>query len=243
MERDLNIDYEALKKNRFAKRLVYNAIRTATILLGKRYLNTHVEGKENIPRTSAIIATHHCVNFDWALMLNILGRRCHGWFDDAVMKTGGHLERFFEIIPVKTDKTATKNDIRRTKELSRYWLENTNEFVVSVTDGPSKLLLREDKTVMDLSERPIHSGLVSVAFDTGVAVVPYASWIPEKHREALFASKGILKDIDYLEEHRKIPYRGMFSTPLYSANFRGKKTFEAALREKQIEMEAYLKRL
>jgi 1-acyl-sn-glycerol-3-phosphate acyltransferase len=243
VERDLGIDYAGLVHMRGLKKAVYNAIKDVTSsLVVERYFDAHFEGRENIPARGSVIATHHCVNFDWMFLLYGLDRKCHGWFDECIIKKNSFLEKLFEVISVKTDG-ATRNDLRRNRELSRYWLENTDEFVVSVTDGPSKLCFHENGEIMELGERPLHTGLVDAAFKTGVPIVPYACWIPEEHRKALFASKGVRNDWAYLRKNKRIPYHGKFGAPLDPRDYDKKKhQLKMAVRDKQLEMEDYLRR-
>jgi 1-acyl-sn-glycerol-3-phosphate acyltransferase len=240
-KRRTDIDYESLGRNRRIKKAGYNLARNVLGFLVRRGFDVKFEGQENLPDRSAMIATHHCVGFDWILNLMSTDKKCHGWFDESIVSRNSFVERFYELICVKTDNGVTTDDFRRTKELSKYWLENSDDWVATVTDGPSKHCFYDDGKVMELKDRPLHSGFVDIASKTGAPIVPYACWIPEEHRQRLFASQGFWNDAKYLLRNRKIPYRGIFGEPLDPKDFK-KGRLKKLVREKQLEMEDYLRK-
>jgi hypothetical protein len=129
---------------------------------------------------------------------------------------------------------SSRNDYRTTKSISTTWLENTNEFVVTVTDGPSKHSLREDGTILALAERPNLSGAASIGIEARVPVVPFSSWVPEEHARDLFCSKGVLADLKYLERHKRLPYLCEFSEPAGPLDFGSRREFRDEIRARQL---------
>jgi len=237
MVENLEIDQKGLLKHRGIRKLTYNGIRYVVGKIINRYFDIDVKGKENVPDTSCVIATHHTVSFDWMFMLNSLERTCHAWFDEDVMRRNGMIEGFFEQICVRTDKEATRAHLKRTMELSKFWLENDDGYVVSVTDGPSKYLLNEDgEGHLPLKDRPLYGGLADLAYKTDSIIIPYASKIPEEHSNALFASKGVRNDFRYMRQNKKIPYGGMFGKPLVPKEVGNKREFRNLVREAQLDM-------
>jgi hypothetical protein len=69
--------------------------------------------------------------------------------------------------------------------------------------------------------------------DTGVPIIPTASWVPKEHQKELFVSKG-LKSIKYLERNKKIPYLIFFSEPIYPSRYQNKKILKEDIRRRQI---------
>ena len=238
MGENLEIDREGLLKHRGIRRFFHDKVLKYGV--GKfvnRYFDIDVKGKENVPDYSCVIATHHCVSFDWMFMLDSLDRRCHAWFDEDVIKRNGFIEGFLELICVRTDKEATRAHLRRTMDLSKFWLENDDGYIVSVTDGPSKYLLNEDgEGHLPLKDRRIYGGLIDFAYKSDSVLIPYASKIPEEHSDALFTSKGIRNDFRYVRKNKKIPYKGMFGKPMISKKVGDKREFRKLVREAQLDM-------
>ncbi len=176
-----------------------------------RYLDIRAEGLNNIPDGPCIIVTHHCLYFDSSVIGVTLERKIHGWIDeDAFSKPGlKFLCNLLEQIPVKTGGQASREDYRKTKEMSLMWLRNTNDLVGLTNDGASKYLFDENGNILDLSSRMNHSGAASLGMEANVPIIPTASWVPEKHQKELFVSKG-LESIRYMERNKRIPYLFLF---------------------------------
>ncbi|MFC1576286.1 lysophospholipid acyltransferase family protein [Candidatus Omnitrophota bacterium] len=238
-----NANYQHLLQNRKMKAVFYYWLRNTVVCpLMNRWLDIRAEGLDNIPAGPCIIVTHHCLYFDSSVIGAVLERKTHGWIDeDAFSKPGLRLLcSLLEQIPVKTGKRASREDYRRTKELSHLWLRNTNELVALTNDGASRYINDESGNIKDLSSRMNHSGAASLGIETGVPVVPAASWVPEKHQRELFVSRG-LKSIKYLERNRKIPYLFFFSKPINPAQCQNKKELKENIRK--IQTESYKKLL
>lgn len=235
MGRDVNSHSELLRRRRF-RHLCYQFTRRCLLKpLSRRYFDMHIAGRERIPDEPCVIATHHCLSFDWAVMGALLERKAHGWIDADVFAKVRVLASLLELISVNTQGGPTsKDDYRTTKETSRTWLENTDELLVIVTDGPSKHCVHPDGRIMRIAERTSHSGAASVAAEANVAVVPYASWVPGPHGQELFLSKGIVGDLRYLERHRRVQYWGEFGEPLRPADIAGRHELRDEIRRRQL---------
>ena len=238
-----NDNYADLLKRRGINFLLYNILRHCILKpLANRYFDIHIQGKERIPDRSCVIATHHCLSFDWAIMGVVLKRKLHGWFDKEIVSKVKFLGSLAEIISVNTSgRLDSRNDYRITKDISRIWLENTNELVVTVTDGPSKHSLHQDGSITELAERPNRSGAASVAIEANVPVVPYSSWIPGEHTWELFSWKGIARSMKYLERHRRIPYFCEFSEPVTTFDFPTRQELRREIRKRQLDSYQRLK--
>lgn len=236
MVENLEIDREGLFKHRRFRKLVYKGIKLFSNITLGMYFDVQVQGNEHIPDHSCVVATHHCINFDWLFMVNVLDRKCHGWMDEDIIRRNGFLEKLLEVICVKTDKDATAEHYHRTKDLSKFWLENDDGYIVSVTDGPSKHLVDDELKPMDLADRPNYPGLVTLAKELDAVIVPYASWIPEEHANSLFASRGFKADWKYIRENKKIPYRGMIGEPIIPSEVGSRGKLRKLVRERQLEM-------
>jgi 1-acyl-sn-glycerol-3-phosphate acyltransferase len=204
--------------------------------LVNRFLDIQAIGLENISKEPCIIVTHHCLYFDSSVLGVVIKRKIHGWIDeDAFSKPGlGKLCGLLEQIPVKTGWQASREDYRKTKELSLMWLKNTHDLVALTNDGASRYLFDENNNILNLPFRMNHSGAASLAMDAGVPVVPTASWVPEKHQKELFVSRG-LDSIKYMERNKKIPYLFYFSKPLNPLEYKNKKDLKEDIRKNQLE--------
>ena len=234
-EKDKN--YQYLLRNRKIKIAFYFWFKK--IVIGSvinRYLDIRAEGLNNIPDGPCIIVTHHCLYFDSSVIGVTLERKTHGWIDeDAFSKPGlRFLCNFLEQIPVKTGGQASREDYRKTKEMSLAWLRNTNELVGLTNDGASKYLFDENGNIRDLSSRINHSGAASLGMEANVPIIPTASWVPEKHRKELFVSNG-LKSIRYMERNKRIPYLFFFSEPINPSEYQNKKDLKEDIRKRQLE--------
>ncbi len=231
------IDYRYLLKNRKIKIAFYYWFKKR--ILGpviNRYLDIRAEGLNNIPDGPCIIVTHHCLYFDSSVIGVTLERKTHGWIDeDAFSKPGLRtLCNLLEQIPVKTGGQASREDYRRTKEMSLMWLRNTDGFVGLTNDGASRYLFDENGNIKDLFSRMNHSGAASLGIEANVPIVPTASWVPEEHQKELFVSKG-LKSIRYMERNKRIPYLFFFSEPINPSEYRNKKDLKEDIRKRQLE--------
>jgi 1-acyl-sn-glycerol-3-phosphate acyltransferase len=228
--------HTGLLKRRWFRHLSYRFTRDCLIRpLGKRYFEMHISGRENIPEEPCVVATHHCLSFDWALLGFLLDKKAHGWIDTDIFGRVKGLASLLELIPVNTGGGPTsREDYRTTREISRMWLENTDEVLVIVTDGPSKHCIDADGGILPIAERPSHSGAAGVAAEADVAVVPYASWVPDPHGRALFSSKGVSRDLRYLERNRKIPYWGEFAAPIRPGDVAGRHELRDEIRRVQV---------
>lgn len=228
--------YEHLLRRRGANFLVYAFVKNCVLgPLAKRFFDLHVYGREHIPEKSCVIATHHCLSFDWATMYVLLDRKAHGWIDAEVLSKVRFLGALGELISVTTrGGPDSMSDYRKTREISKMWLTNTDEFVVTVTDGPSKHSCHEDGTITGLAERPNLAGATSVAVAAKAPIVPYSSWIPDEHQQALFSSKGILADLRYLERNRKIPYVAEFCEPIDTSDASNRRNLRDEVRRRQL---------
>ena len=234
-EKDRN--YQYLLQNIKIKISFYHWLRnTIASPLINRFLDIRAEGLENIPKESCIIVTHHCLYFDSSVIGITIKRKIHGWIDeDAFSKPGlGRLCNLLEQVPVKTGGQASREDYRKTKEMSIMWLKNTNDLVALTNDGASRYLFDENGNILDLSSRMNHSGAASLAMEANVSVIPTASWIPEKHHKELFVSKG-LESIRYMERNKKIPYLFFFSKPISPSEYQNKKDLKEDIRKRQLE--------
>ena len=231
-----NDNYAELLKRREINFLLYNLLKRCILKpLANRYFDIHIQGKERIPDRSCIIATHHCLSFDWVMMAVILKRKPHGWIDKEIAGKVKFLGSLAEIISVNTSgKLDSRNDYRITKDVSRIWLEKTNELVVTVTDGPSKHSLRQDGSITKLAERLNRSGAASVAIETKAPVVPFSSWIPGEYERELFSWKGTARTLKYLERYRKIPYFCEFLEPVSTFDFPTRRELRREIRKRQL---------
>ncbi len=230
-------NYQYLLQNRTIKIIFYQGVKTRIAApLINRYLDVQPEGLNNIPNGPCIIVSHHCLYFDSSVIGVTIGRKIHGWIDeDAFSKPGlGPLCNLLEQVPVKTGGQASREDYRRTKEMSIMWLKNTNDLVALTNDGASRYLFDENGNILDLSSRINHSGAASLGMEANVPIVPTAAWIPEKHQKKLFVSKG-MESIRYMERNKKIPYRFYFSEPINPSDYSNKKDLQKDIRERQIE--------
>lgn len=228
--------HRQLLKRRWFKRLLYQVTRGFLLRpLSRRYFDMHIVGRERIPDEPCVIATHHCLSFDWAVMGAILDRKAHGWIDADVFARVRTLASLLELISVNTGGgPISREGHRTTMETSGLWLENTDDFVVIVTDGPSIHCVHPDGAIMQLAERPSHSGAASVAAEANVAIVTYSSLVPDPHARELFLSKGIMGDLRYLERHRRIRYWGEFAEPLHPASVAGRHELRDKIRASQL---------
>ncbi|MFC1704016.1 lysophospholipid acyltransferase family protein [Candidatus Omnitrophota bacterium] len=243
METVKNGNYQYLLQNRKLKASFYYWFKKIVLCpLMNRWLDIRVQGLDDMPAGPCIIVTHHCLYFDSSVMGATLERKPHGWIDeDAFSKPGLRLLcSLLEQIPVKTGRQASREDYRKTKEMSHLWLRNTDELVALTNDGASKYILDENGDIKDLSSRINYSGAASLGIETGVPIIPTASWVSEEHQRELFVSRG-LKSIRYLERNRKIPYRIFFSEPIHPSQYQNKKELKEDIRKRQ--MESYKKLL
>ncbi|MCG2675758.1 1-acyl-sn-glycerol-3-phosphate acyltransferase [bacterium] len=232
-----NKNYRYLLQSRKTKATFYYWLKKIVLCpLMIRWLDIRAEGLDNIPAGPCIIVTHHCLYFDSSVIGATLERKPHGWIDeDAFSKPGLRLLcSFHEQIPVKTGRRFSREEYRKTKEMSHLWLRNTNEFVALTNDGASKYILDENGDIKGLSSRMNHSGAASLGIETGAPIIPVASWISEEHQRELFVSRG-LKSIRYLERNRKIPYRIFFSEPIHPSQYQNKKELKEDIRKRQME--------
>ncbi len=230
-------EYQYLLHNRKIRLAFYRFIKERIARpLVNRWLDICIEGLENIPEGPCIIVTHHCLYFDSCVIGTVLKRKVHGWIDEDVFLKPGlkFLCKVLEQIPVVTGSRASREDYRKTKEMSRMWLKNTDEHVALTNDGASKFILDENGQIKDLAFRMNHSGAASLAMDAGVPVVAVASWVHKKHQKELFVSRGI-KSIKYMEKNRKIPYLIHFSEPITPCRYRSKKELKENIRKQQID--------
>jgi len=229
-------DYTELLRRRALKHLIYGFVLNGVLRpLTRRFFDVRIEGAEHIPGRSCVIATHHCLSFDWVMLGVVLPRKAHGWIDQEVLRRVPRFGAALELICVNTDGGAeSRKDYRVTREISRAWLEHTDELVVTVTDGPSKHLVGPDGRITPLPERPNHSGAASLGHEVNVPVVPCATWIPACHQAELFESKGIRGDLRYLERHRRIPYYCAFLEPVTAAAFRSRREMRDEIRRRQL---------
>ncbi len=230
-------NYRSLTRNRKIKIAFYDWFRDRIVSpLINRFLDIQAIGLENIPKESCIIVTHHCLYFDSSVIGVTVKRKIHGWIDeDAFSKPGlGKLCNFLEQVSVKTGGQASREDYKKTKEISIMWLKNTNDLVALTNDGASRYLFDENGNILELSSRMNHSGAASLAMEANVPIIPTASWIPEKHQKELFVSKG-LDSIKYMERNKRIPYIFFFCEPLNPCEYTNKKDLKEDIRKKQLE--------
>jgi 1-acyl-sn-glycerol-3-phosphate acyltransferase len=229
--------YQYLLQNRKMRVAFYRFMKERIVRpLVNRWLDVRVEGLENIPEGPCIIVTHHCLYLDSCVIGTVLKRKAHGWIDEDVFLKPGlrFLCNVLEQIPVVTGSRASREDYRKTKEMSCMWLKNTNEHVVLTNDGASRFILDENGQIRDLASRINHSGAASLAMDTGVPVVAVASWVCQEHQKELFVSRG-LKSIKYMEKNRKIPYLIHFSESINPSRYQSKKELKENIRKQQID--------
>ena len=230
-------DYRCLLRNRKMKANFYYWLKKIVLCpLMNRWLDIRAEGLDNIPEEPCIIVTHHCLYFDSCVIGAALERKPHGWIDEDVFSKPGLrlLCSLLEQIPVKTERRASREDYRRTKEMSLIWLRNTNEPVALTNDGASKHLFDKNGNIKDISSRMNYSGAASLGMKANVPIIPTASRVYEKHQRELFVSRG-LKSIRYLEKNRKIPYLFFFSEPINPSQYQNKKELKEDIRKRQIE--------
>ena len=229
--------YKYLLKNRQKRIALYFWFKKGFVgRVLNNFIDIRTSGLENIPEGPCIIVSHHCLYFDSAVIGYSLPRKTHGWIDeDAFSKPGLKLLcALLEQIPVKTGGQASREDYKKTKELSLLWLRNTNEIVGLTNDGASKYLFDENGKIMDIYSRPNHSGAASLAMDANVPVIPAAARIHEKHQKKLFVSHGF-KSIIYMGKNRRIPYLLSFCKPIKPADYKNKKDLKEAIRKSQLE--------
>ena len=238
-------DYSYLLKNRWPKKLAYNAI--GTILVGpilRRWLDIEMINKENVPKGPCLFVTNHAVYFD-ALVIGLsfrdVGKKVHGWIEEGVYQSRERLYRTLELIPVKVGKCQTRAEqrdmllaFRRSKDISRFWVENTNDGLALTSDGLAESCLDENDKVKPLPARDNHSGPAELGYSFGVPIIPVTAWIPEQHRRGLLIASG-KASFKYLEANRKIPYKFYFNTPLNPRDFSKRPELQAAIREEQIK--------
>ncbi len=230
-------NYKYLLRNRKLKIAFYYWFKKNIIgTLVNRYIDVQSEGLDNIPEGPCILVTHHCLYFDSSVIASTIKRKIHGWIDeDSFSKPGlGRLCDFLEQVPVKTGGQASREDYKKTKEMSIMWLKNTKDIIGLTNDGASRYLFDETGNILDLPSRMNHSGAASLAMEANVPVIPTASWISQKHQKELFVSKG-LNSIKYMEKNKKIPYVFFFCKPLNPCEYTNKKDLKEDIRKRQLE--------
>jgi len=246
-DKPTNGNYSHLLEGRWKRTALYNGI--GDFLVGpvlNRWLDIRRVGDKRVPKESCIFVTNHALYFD-ALVIGSsfgeIGKKVHGWIEEKVYKSREWLYEPLELIPVRVGKGSTREEQRelmnafnRSKELSVFWLRNTNDGVALTSDGLAESCIDEKNTgrVKPLPERGNHAGPASLSYDAGALVVPVTAWIPEQHRRALLMADG-WKSFRYLENNRKIPYIFYFSEPIDPKNYSKKAELQAEIRKRQNE--------
>lgn len=247
MGRAQDKDYSYLGKHRLHKKVAYKLLKVGAQILRKAFFNTRFYAIDKIPKGAAILSVYHAMHIDW-MTLAEFPKKCHGWADEEILTNGGFFDNLLEQICVRTDGKSMGQMQRDMLGKSRFWLENTNDLVVIPSDGPSKYLKTNEGDIKPLRDRPNFSPAASLSFKTGYPVVPFSSVVldPVIADEISF-SQGWKKDLGNLGRYlwknkRRIQYIGMCGEPMHPKDFRNQGQLRKVIREKQIEMDDYLRR-
>jgi 1-acyl-sn-glycerol-3-phosphate acyltransferase len=199
-------------------------------ILGSFCFDPKIQGKENIPKESAILVANHATNLDGLLISMFINKQIHFWIQyEDVFEKREFLFYSIGEIPVKVKENDRNFWKHTTLDKSLYLLENTDDFIGIFPEGPT---IKKKKIA--------HRGAVNLACkyneknDKIKGIVPVGLYVSEKYKRRLenygrksgFAKTAYHLIMDNFND--KIPYYALFGKPIQIKNCNSKEQKEIA---------------
>jgi 1-acyl-sn-glycerol-3-phosphate acyltransferase len=230
----------ALKKR--VERACYSLAKKFATKKAEGYFNVSVNGIENIPESSAILAFNHTFGLDGAFTCMHLPKQVHQLIQFEGVYNKKFKNRLYGwavgFIPVSVGEIDEQNKITNINERvnlramtrARDYLKSYNDFIGIFIDGPACRLYSPDGKILKKNQRTASESAAMLSIITKKPIVPIGLWMPEPIAEKLWEfgydkekenteyiqkrkAELILKNYDFL-----IPYQINIGQPIYPEN-------------------------
>ena len=243
-------EYFSSDLRRKRKELRERIVRYVTGPLAERWLDVKIDGLENIPEESFIVAPHHQIGLDGWIIKNEFIKKAkrviHWWtqFEGVFNSRWRGLLEQFEEIPLSLKNNKSYPEVIKQSTL---WLENTND-IIGIFESPSENGIERDEVrrlirIIPIYDpyRPNFGGAVTLASKSKKPIVPISEWCPHEASIKLWqwgygGPYRIAQNFGYMEAKKKIPYYIQIGKALHPKQFSNKQELREEVRRSQIEM-------
>lgn len=230
------------------EKTVYSAGKLAYGIGAQKYFDIKINGKDNLPESSAVLAFNHTFGLDGIFTCTSIPRQIHqliqfeGVYNRNLYRTLGLWS--FGFIPVSVggisetgmiDETSINKQMNlRAIKRSIDYLKSYDDFVGIFIDGPANRLIDQNGKPLPKSQRKSSESAATIALNSGKPIVPIGLWMPENLAERLweFGYDKQKENMNYLKsrkiqladrgENYLIPYQINIGKPIDPKNIEGK---------------------
>lgn len=240
-----------MKSRYFLKRIVEKSIYSIGQkiygLNAKRYFDTKLNGAENLPEGSAVLAFNHCFGLDGIFTCVSFPRQIHHMIQFEGVYNRNAYNRLclwgVGFIPVsvgevdenKITKKGSIDDARNIRALKRAedYLKSYSDFVGIFIDGPASRLLDENNKPIERERRMASGSAALVAIASKRPIVPVGLYMPEdmqeklwefgydRHKQNIRFLKARKKSLEQQGETGLIKYNINIGKPIYPESLEG----------------------
>ena len=204
--------YKTALNVRKINELVYWGSATLFSTFSKVCLDVKVEYESKLKKEAAILAFNHCLKFDPFILGNYMNRPIHFWIQYEGIYNSPIRAKYLNTvggIPVVTERTDYRKNLRDLFKTTRWWLENSDDYIGIFTDSEIK------DVCADIEYRDHYPGAAYMALASKKPIIPISLWSPKHIREgSKNGGRGIKQNLAFIIKNMRIPIKIGIGRPL-----------------------------